>query len=50
MEFTHLLDPFVDFLAPAGSGDAPGGGGSRAPRSVGSKASGPAGGAAGPEA
>ena len=39
MEFTHLLDPFVDFLAPAGDGDAPGGGGSRAPRSISPKAS-----------
>jgi regulator of protease activity HflC (stomatin/prohibitin superfamily) len=48
MEFTHLLDPFVDFLAPTGGGD--GGGGPRAPRSVGPKASGPAAGPAGPEA
>jgi regulator of protease activity HflC (stomatin/prohibitin superfamily) len=48
MEFTHLLDPFVDFLAPSGSGDA--GGGSRAPRSVSPKASGPAAGPSGPGA
>src|SRR5688572_7192102 len=45
MEFTHLLDPFVDFLAPTG-GDGPGGAGPRAPRSVSPKASEPA---AGPE-
>ena len=50
MEFTHLLDPFVDFLAPAGDGDAPSGGGSRATRSIGPKASGPAADTAGPEA
>ena len=48
MEFTHLLDPFVDFLAPSGGGDA--GSGPRAPRSVSPKASGPAAGPAGPGA
>jgi hypothetical protein len=49
MEFTHLLDPFVDFLAPNGGSEA-GGGGSRAPRSISPKASGPAAGPAGTEA
>ncbi len=39
MEFTHLLDPFVDFLTPIeGGGERPGGSGSgtsRSPRAVG---------------
>jgi regulator of protease activity HflC (stomatin/prohibitin superfamily) len=49
MEFTHLLDPFVDFLTPVdGGGERSGGPAARPPRSVGPAATPPA--AAGPEA
>ncbi len=49
MEFTHLLDPFVDFLAPAdGGGERSGGPASRPARAVGPAATPPP--AAGPEA
>jgi len=42
MEFTHLLDPFVDFLAPTDGGQRPGGSGARPTRSVGPAATPPA--------
>jgi regulator of protease activity HflC (stomatin/prohibitin superfamily) len=48
MEFTHLLDPFVDFLAPAeGGGERSGGSAARPTRAVGPSVTPPA---AGPEA
>jgi regulator of protease activity HflC (stomatin/prohibitin superfamily) len=44
MEFTHLLDPFVDFLAPAdGGGERPAGSGARPTRAVGPATPPPAG-------
>jgi regulator of protease activity HflC (stomatin/prohibitin superfamily) len=51
MEFTHLLDPFVDFLAPTGDGgERSGGPGARPTRAVGPSATPPPPAPAGPEA